>query len=110
MLVSTSTHCRHAVTAGDGFGPRHAVTVWGSAFAALRGSNPVPASSGKTQRHRLNRGVAEGVTVRPTPRFIVSSSFGFAGMPPTQAYMQRRLAEGKTKPEIMRCLKRYVAR
>ena len=77
-----------------------------AAFAALCGSNPVPASSGKTQRHRLNRG-GDRQANATLHRIVVVRLRWHA---PTQAYMRRRLAEGKTKPEIMRCLKRYVAR
>jgi transposase len=77
-----------------------------AAFAALCGANPIPASSGKTQRHRLNRGGDRQANA--TLHRIVVVRLRWHG--PTQAYMARRLAEGKTKPEIMRCLKRYVAR
>lgn len=77
-----------------------------AAFARLCGSAPVPASSGRTQRHRLSRGgdrqanralhMAVVVRLRRCCR--------------TQAYVERRTAEGLSKPEIMRCLKRYLAR
>jgi transposase len=77
-----------------------------AAFAALCGVNPIPASSGKTQRHRLNRG-GDRQANATLHRIVVVRLRWHA---PTQAYMTRRLAEGKTKPEIMRCLKRYVAR
>jgi transposase len=77
-----------------------------AAFAALCGANPIPASSGKTQRHRLNRGGDRQANA--TLHRIVVVRLRWHG--PTQAYMARRLAEGKTKPEIIRCLKRYVAR
>jgi len=77
-----------------------------ASFAALCGSSPVEASSGKTQRRRLNRGgdrQANAALYR-----IVLSRLRWAG--PSQDYLRRRLAEGKTKREIIRCLKRYVAR
>jgi transposase len=93
---------RLLVTAGDN--PERLRSE--AAFAALCGSNPVPASSGKTQRHRLNRG-GDRQANATLHRIVVVRLRWHA---PTQAYMQRRLAEGKTKPEIMRCLKRYVAR
>lgn len=77
-----------------------------AAFAALCGASPVDASSGKQRRHRLNRGgdrQANGALWRIV---MVRMSHD----PRTQAYVDRRTAQGKTKKEIMRCLKRYVAR
>ena len=77
-----------------------------SAFAALCGSNPIPASSGKTNRHRLNRGgdrQANAALWR-----IVFVRLGCDER--TRDYVAKRTAEGKSKAEIMRCLKRYVAR
>jgi transposase len=58
-----------------------------AAFAMLCGAAPLPASSGKTQRHRLNRGGDR-----------------------TRAYVARRTTDGLSKLEIIRCLKRYLAR
>lgn len=75
-------------------------------FAALCGVSPVEASSGNTQRRRLNRGGdrrANAALYR-----IVLSRLRWDTR--TQAYMTRRLAEGRTRREIVRCLKRYVAR
>ena len=72
----------------------------------LCGAAPLPASSGRTQRHRLNRGgdrQANAALYR-----IVCCRLRWD--PRTRAYAQRRVAEGKTKPEIIRCLKRYIAR
>jgi transposase len=77
-----------------------------AAFAALCGVNPIPASSGKTNRHRLNRGGdrrANAALYR-----IVLVRLQYDGR--TRAYLQRRMAEGKSKLEVIRCLKRYVAR
>ncbi|MFF7314684.1 transposase [Streptomyces sp. NPDC008137] len=77
-----------------------------ASFAALCGTSPVEASSGKTQRRRLNRGgdrQANAALYR-----IVLSRLCWAG--PSHDYLRRRLAEGKTKREIIHCLKRYVAR
>jgi transposase len=77
-----------------------------ASFAALCGTSPVEASSGKTQRRRLNRGgdrQANAALYR-----IVLSRLRWDGR--TQDYLRRRLAEGKTRREIIRCLKRYVAR
>ena len=77
-----------------------------AAFASLAGVNPIPASSGNTVRHRINRGgdrrlnralhMAAVTRIRMDPR--------------TRAYVERRTAEGRTPREIRRCLKRYLAR
>ena len=77
-----------------------------AAFAALCGANPLPASSGKTTRHRLNRGGDRQANASLHRVVVVRLRWHAA----TQAYLRRRLAEGKTKAEIIRCLKRYVAR
>lgn len=90
------------VTAGDNPGRVRSE----AAFAALCGSSPVPASSGKTHRHRLNRG-GDRQANAALHRVIVVRLRWHA---PTRAYMARRTAEGKTKAEVMRCLKRYLAR
>jgi transposase len=90
------------VTAGDNPDRLHSE----AAFAALCGANPIPASSGKTHRHRLNRG-GDRQANATLHRIVVVRLRWHA---PTHVYMTRRLAEGKTKPEIMRCLKRYIAR
>ena len=75
-------------------------------FAMLCGACPIPASSGKTQRHRLNRG---GNRQANSALHIVVLS-RMRTDPRTKKYVERRLNEGRTKREIMRCLKRYVAR
>ena len=77
-----------------------------AAFAALCGTNPIPASSGKTSRHRLNRG-GDRQANAALHRAVVTR---MRWHEPTKIYVERRTAEGKTKPEIMRCLKRYLAR
>lgn len=77
-----------------------------SGFAAICGASPVEASSGKTVRHRLNRGGNREANSALWRIVIVR----LATEPRTQDYMQRRIAEGKTKREVLRCLKRYVAR
>jgi hypothetical protein len=76
------------------------------AFAHLCGVHPIPASSGKTNRHRLNRGGDRNAN--RALHMIVVCRLRYCER--TRAYMQRRLDEGRTKPEIIRCLKRYVAR
>jgi transposase len=77
-----------------------------AAFAALCGTNPVPASSGKITRYRLNRGGNRQANAA-LHRAVVTRMHWHE---PTKIYVARRTAEGKTKPEIMRCLKRYLAR
>jgi transposase len=77
-----------------------------AAFAALSGTSPIPASSGKTVRHRLNRGGDRALN-RAIHAIAVSR---IRSCPRTHAYITRRTAEGKTPREIRRCLKRYIAR
>lgn len=77
-----------------------------AAFAALAGVAPIPASSGQTVRHRLNR--AGDRQVNRALHTIVLSRL--AHDPETRAYAERRKAEGKTPREIKRCLKRHLAR
>jgi transposase len=77
-----------------------------AAFAKLCGACPIPASSGKTQRHRLNRGgnrQANAALYRVVIRRMRSHQ-------PTLDYVAKRTAEGKAKREIIRCLKRFLAR
>jgi transposase len=75
-------------------------------FAALLGATPIPASSGKTNRHRLNRGGDRQGNSALWRIVIVRMNTD----PRTKAYVERRTKEGLSKPEIIRCLKRYVAR
>ena len=77
-----------------------------AAFAALLGASPIEASSGKTVRMRLNRG-GDRQGNSALWHIVISR---MASQPATQAYVERRTHEGLTKPEIIRCLKRYVAR
>ncbi|UVI35527.1 IS110 family transposase [Brevibacterium spongiae] len=76
-----------------------------AAFAALCGTSPLQASSGKTNRHRLNRG---GDRQANSALYDIVKS-RMSNDPRTKEYVARRIAEGKTKKESMRCLKRYVA-
>jgi transposase len=77
-----------------------------AAFAHLCGAAPIPASSGRTTRFRLNRGGD-----RDANRVLhLLAVRRMAWDPRTRAYVARRTAEGKTTPEILRCLKRYLAR
>ena len=77
-----------------------------SAFAALCGSNPIPASSGKTHRHRLNRAGDRQANSALWRIVIVRLSCDQR----TRDYLAKRTEEGKSKTEAIRCLKRYVAR
>lgn len=77
-----------------------------SAFAHLCGVAPVPASSGKTTRHRLNRG---GDRQANYALYILTVT-RLAWDPRTRAYAARRRAEGKSSKDIIRCLKRHIAR
>jgi transposase len=77
-----------------------------AAFAALCGVNPIPASSGKTNRHRLNRGGDRQANAALYRIVLVRLRHDQR----TKAYMQRRTGEGMSKTEVIRCLKRYVAR
>ncbi len=77
-----------------------------AALAALCGVNPIPASSGKTNRHRLNRGGDRSANSALHMIVIVRLRFDVR----TKKYMKRRISEGMSKLEAIRCLKRYVAR
>jgi transposase len=77
-----------------------------ASFAALCGVSPVDASSGKQRRHRLNRGGDRRANSALWRIVFVRMSHD----PRTKAYVAKSTAEGKTTKEIMRCLKRYVAR
>ena len=77
-----------------------------ASFAALCGVTPVDASSGRQKRHRLNRGGN-----RDANRALwVVAMVRMSRDPRTREYVTRRTREGLTKKEIMRCLKRYIAR
>jgi transposase len=100
-----------------GIGPATAavvITAWShpgrvrneAAFASLAGVNPIPASSGNTVRHRLNRGGDR----RLNKALHVAAITRMTHHPETRAYVEKRLGEGRTKREIRRCIKRYLAR
>jgi transposase len=77
-----------------------------ASFASLCGVSPIEASSGKVVRHRLNRGGN-----RDANRALYMICLARMRRDRrTQEYVARRTAEGKSKREIIRCLKRYVAR
>jgi len=77
-----------------------------ASFASLCGSSPLDASSGRQQRHRLNRGGDRQANSALWRIVIVRMSCD----QPTIDYVKRRIKEGKNKKEAIRCLKRYVAR
>lgn len=77
-----------------------------AAFARCNGTAPIPASSGKTVRHRLNRGGDRQVN-NAIHTIALSRSLHH---PETRAYLDRRIGEGKTKREAMRSLKRHLSR
>lgn len=76
------------------------------ALAALAGVAPIPASSGQTQRMRLNRGGNRQLN----RAFHIIALAQAAHHPPAQAYLVRKRAEGKTRREALRCLKRRLVR
>jgi transposase len=90
------------VTAGDNPDRLHSQ----AAFAALCGVSPVEHSSGKTQRHRLNRG---GDRAANSALWIIANN-RLMHDPQTRAYAARRTATGASRKEILRLLKRYIAR
>ena len=77
-----------------------------AALAALCGVSPLEASSGKTTRHRLNRG---GDRAANNALWTISM-VRMRSEPRTRAYVARRTAEGRSTKEIQRCLKRYIVR
>jgi hypothetical protein len=77
-----------------------------AAFAALSGTSPLQASSGKTVRHRLNRGGDRALNSAIHTIAVIRMRC----CPTTKDYVARRTAEGKSSREIQRCLKRYIAR
>lgn len=77
-----------------------------AAFAALAGASPVDASSGRQQRHRLNRGGDRRLNAA-LDTIALNRKQAHAA---TRAYYERLLADGKTKREALRCVKRMLAR
>jgi Transposase IS116/IS110/IS902 family len=100
--ISTGHAGQLLVTAGQNIERLHG----DGAFAALCGASPIPASSGRTTRHRLNYGGDRDAN--RTLHMIAVCRLRYCAR--TQAYAARRTKEGKTKREIIRCLKRYIAR
>lgn len=100
--VGTEVASQLLVTVGDN--PERISTE--SKFAALVGVAPIPASSGKTTRHRLSRGGDRQANKAIHHVALVRMMSDTR----TKTYVARRRHEGKSTKEIMRCLKRYIAR
>jgi transposase len=100
--VGIDTAGKLLVTAGDN--PERLCSD--AALAASCGASPVEASSGKTVRHRLNRG---GDRQANNALWVIALT-RLRDDPRTRAYAQRRTKQGKTTREITRCVKRYLAR
>jgi transposase len=94
--IGADTAAELLIVAGDNIGRVRSEAAW----ARLCGTAPVPASSGLTTRHRLNRGGHRQANAALYRTVIVWMRFH----EPTRAYAARRTAEGKTKAEIIRCL------
>jgi len=103
-LHGVGPDCAAALLIAAGDNPRRLHSE--AAFAALCGTSPVEASSGKTRRHRLNRG-GDRQANAALHRVVV---VWLRWHQPTRDYATRRTTQGKTSKEILRCLKRYVAR
>lgn len=100
-----------------GIGPVNAAVIYAAwshagrvrseaAFAHLAGTAPIPASSGDTVRHGLNRGGDRQLNSALYMAVIVRMGQD----PETRKYVEKRRAEGRTSKEIQRCLRRYLAR
>ena len=100
--VGADTAAVLLVTAGDN--PERMRSE--ASFAALCGASPVQASSGRTIRHRLNRGGARQANNALWRIAITRMRYDQT----TIAYAQKRQTEGKNRREIIRCLKRHIAR
>lgn len=103
-LSGVGPHVAAQLLAAAGDNPHRMTSE--AAFAKLCGACPIPASSGKTTRHRLNRGGDR----RANNALFTIVLVRMRHDPATRAYVARRRAEGKTGKEIIRCLKRFVAR
>jgi transposase len=100
--VGVDTAGQLLVTAGDN--PQRLRSE--AAFAHLCGAAPIPASSGRSDRHRLNRGGDRHANNALWRIALVRMHCH----PPTRAYVERRTKQGLSKLDILRCLKRYIAR
>ncbi len=103
-ICGVNTHTATDLLIAAGTNPQRITSD--QSFAALCGVSPVDASSGHHIRHRLNRGGDRQANAALYRIVIVQLRYH----QPARDYMTRRLQQGRTKPEIIRCLKRYVAR
>jgi transposase len=100
--VGPDTAAELLIVAGDNIDRVRSEAAW----ARLCGVAPLPASSGLTKRHRLNRGGHRQANAALYRAVIVRMQHH----EPTRTYVARRTLEGKSKAEIIRCLKRLLAR
>jgi transposase len=100
--IGTETAAQLLITAGDN--PHRLSSE--AAFAHLCAAAPVPASSGRTHRHRLNRGGDRQANSALHTIALVRMRHD----PRTRDYVARRTAEGMSKKDVLRCLKRFIAR
>ncbi len=100
--VGPDTAALLLVAAGDHPERLRSEATWAHMCAVA----PIPASSGRTRRHRLNRGGNREAS-HALWRIVITR---MSAHPETRAYVRRRPAEGLSKKEIIHCLKRYVAR
>jgi transposase len=100
--VGHDTAAKLLIAAGDHPGRLRSEAAW----AHLCATAPIPASSGKVTRHRLNPG-GDRQANHALYRIVITR---MSSHPPTRAYVSRRSKQGLSKKEIIRCLKRYVAR
>jgi transposase len=116
-LTAAIKQLRPDLLAEEGIGPTTAAMLIGRTagaqrfptdghFARQAGAAPIPASSGRTSRIRLNRGGDRQLKCALHRIAITKARIN----PATRAYLDRKLAEGKTRSEAYRCLKRHIAR
>ena len=100
--IGPDTAATLLIAAGDHPGRLRSEAAWAHLCAVA----PIPASSGRAARHRLNRG-GDRQANHALWRIVITR---MGSHPPTRAYVARRTAEGLPEKEIIRCLKRYAAR
>ncbi|EAP97619.1 putative IS110 family transposase [Janibacter sp. HTCC2649] len=114
MIERAAPHLLHLHGVGNTTAAQLLITAGGNpdrlrseaSFAALCGTAPVPASSGKTTRHRLSRGGDR----RANNALHTIAMARLRNHPPTKAFVQRQRDRGRSTPEILRLLKRAIAR
>jgi transposase len=114
LIEQTAPHLLHLHGVGKTTAAQLLITVGGNpdrlrseaSFAALCGTAPVPASSGKTTRHRLSRGGDR----RANHALHTIALARMRNHPPTKAFVRRHRDNGRSTPEILRILKRAIAR